>query len=166
MRSPLFLMVLSGSCLLSACGPQVSAPSLAPRAIEKRPIDLPAEGGEAVTPVDPTLAGRIAPLVASAREGDRAFARQRAETEAAVAKAAGTAQGGEAWIAAQQTLSALDSARAPVRDAAGAIETMRSDPANAGSGNRAAIAEAADTIEALDDAEASVLAALGKKLGG
>lgn len=166
MRSPLLLAGLSGLVLLAACGPRVNAPSLAPRAIEKQPIDLPAAEGEPMTPVDPALSARIEPLVAAAREGDRSFAHQRAETEAAIAKAAGTAQGGEAWVVAQQSLSLLDAARTPVREAVASIEAIRSEPANAARGNRVAIEAAASTIEAIDDAEASVVAALGTKLGG
>ncbi len=166
MRSPLVIAALSSALMLSACGPQVNAPSLAPRAIEKKPIDLPAATSEAVAPVDPGLAARIAPLVASAQAGDRAFAHQRVETEQAIAKAAGAAHGDEAWIVAQQSISALDAARSPVRDSVAAIEALRSEPANAGSGNRAAVAAAADTIETIDDAEAAVVAALGAKLGG
>jgi hypothetical protein len=166
MRSPLILTALSGLLLLPACGPKVNAPSLAPRAIEKQPIDLPSNSGEPMTPADPALAARIEPLVAAAREGDRAFARQRAETEVMIAKAGGTAQGGEAWIAAQQSLSLLDAARAPVRDAVASIDAIRSEPANAAPGNRAAIEAAASRIETIDDAEASVVAALGTKLGG
>jgi hypothetical protein len=166
MRSPLFLVALLGGALLSSCGPQVNAPSLAPRPVEKRPIDLPGETSEPATPVDPALAARIAPLVTAAQEGDRAFARQRIEAEAAIAKAAGAAQGSEAWIVAQQALSTLDAARAPVRDAAATVEALREDPANAASGNRQAIEEAAKIIEALDDAEAAAVATLGTKLGG
>ena len=152
--------------LLSACGPQVNAPSLAPRAVEKQPIDLPAEASEPETPVDPDLASRIAPLVAAAQAGDRAFATQRTATEAAVARARAAAQGSEGWIVAQQALSALDTARGPVRDSVAAIDAMRSEPANAASGNRAAIDAAAATIEALDDAEAAAVAALSARLGG
>jgi hypothetical protein len=166
MRSPLFIAALSGAALLSSCGPQVNAPSLAPRPVEKQPIDLPAETSEPATPVDPALAARIAPLVASAQAGDQAFTHQRTETEAAIAKAAGAAQGSEAWIVAQQALSTLDAARAPVREAAAAIEALREDPANAASGNRGAIEAAAKIIEALDDAEAASVATLGTKLGG
>jgi hypothetical protein len=166
MRTPLVLTALSGLVLLSACGPQVSAPSLAPRPIEKQPIELPAAEGEPMSPVDPALTARIEPLVAAAREGDRGFVRQRAETEAAIAKAAGAAHGDEAWIVAQQSLSLLDAARAPVRDAVASIEAIRSEPANASRGNRAAIEAAASTIEGIDDAEASVVTALGAKLGG
>ena len=67
---------------------------------------------------------------------------------------------------AQQALSALDTARGPVRDSVAAIDAMRSEPANAASGNRAAIDAAAATIEALDDAEAASVAALSARLGG
>lgn len=152
--------------LLSACGPQVHAPSLAPRPVEKQPIALPGEASEPATPVDPALAAGITPLIAAAQAGDQAFVRQRATTEVAVARAAGSATGSEAWIVAQQALSALDGARGPVRDSVAAIDALRSDPANAGSGNRAAIDAAAATIEALDDAEAAAVAALSAKLGG
>ncbi len=165
MRTLSLLVATAGLGLLSACGPQVNAPSLAPRPVEKLPIALPAEVSEPAVPADPDLADRIAPLVAQAQAGDQAFARQRGATDAAVAKAAGAGQGSEAWIVAQQALSALDTARGPVRDAAASIDAMRAEPANAGSGNRAAIDAAAATIEALDDAEAAAVAALSAKLG-
>lgn len=163
---PFFLLPVAALAGLSACGPQVHAPSLAPRPVEKLPINPPAEPSETDTPADPGLAARIAPLVEAARAGDAAFAGQRTETEAAVAKAGGAGEGSEAWIVAQQALSALDTARGPVRDAVAAIEAMRVEPANAAPRNRAAIESAARTIEALDDAEAATVAALAAKLGG
>ena len=166
MRTLLLPLAAAGLALLSGCGPQVHAPSLAPRPVEKLPIQLPAEASEPAVPTDPDLAARINPLMAQAQAGDQAFARQRVETEAAVARAVGAEQGGEAWIAAQQALSALDTARGPVRDASASIDAMRAEPANAGSGNRAAIDVAAKAIELLDDAEAAVVAALTAKLGG
>ena len=166
MRIALIVAPLTGFALLAACGPSVHAPSLGLRAVEKQPIELPGPASEPQIPVDPALTARIAPLVESAQAGDRGFARQRIETESAFAKAKGAAPGSEAWIVAQQALSALDATRGPVRDAAGTIEAMRVEPANAGSGNRAAVESAATTIEALDDAETAVLAALSARLGG
>ena len=170
MRIPIsrpFLWVsVAGLTILSGCGPQVNAPSLAPRAVEKQPILLPAEASEAETPLDPALAAQIAPLVAAAQAGDREFARERTSAEAAIAKAGGSAPGDERWIVAQQALSTLDAARGPVRDAVAKIEALRADPAYAGSGNRAAIEAAAMTIESIDGAEATVIAALTRTLGG
>jgi hypothetical protein len=136
--------------------------ALARAARGRKAADQPSGGGGRARDTGRSRLGRAD----CASGGDRAFARQRAETEAAIAKAAGTAQGGEAWIVAQQSLSLLDAARSPVRDAVASIEALRSEPANAASGNRAAIAAAASTIEEIDDAEASVVAALGSKLGG
>ena len=166
MRKLPFALPFATAALLGGCGPLINAPSLAPRAVEKQPIDLPAAADEPLTPASPALTARLAPLVATATSGDDAFARQRAETEAAIGRSGAATAGSEAWIVAQQALSALDTARAPVRDAAAAIEELRSDPAFAGSGDRAAIDAAARTIEALDDAEAAAVTALSARLGG
>jgi hypothetical protein len=160
-------ILLSAAALsLAGCGAQVSAPSLMPRAVEKQPIDMPVTDAiEADTPVDPALRAKIAEQLAAGQAGDRAFAAQRAETEKAVARAAGAAQGSEPWIAAQEAVTALTALRAPVRDAAAAIDALRDDPANAAPGNRAAIDAAAAEMTALETKEADAVAALNKALG-
>lgn len=149
---------------LGGCLAPVAAPSLAPRPAERQPIDLPAETSEPQSAADPDLVRRIAPLLAAADAGARAFDEQRRATDSAIARAAGTAAEGEAWTVAQQALSALDAARAPVQDATAAIEELRLQPANAASGNRAAIDAAATRIEAIGQAQAEAMAALSARL--
>ncbi|WP_162875672.1 hypothetical protein [Sphingomonas crusticola] len=163
MRTP-FIFALT--LVLAGCGTEIAAPSLAPRAVEKQPIDMPvAHASEVESVADTALMNQIASLVAAAEAGDRAFADQRARADAAVRRAAGAAQGSEAWIVAQEALTSLDAARAPVRDAAAAIDALRQSPANAAPGNRAAIDEAAAQVTQLDRAESNVFATLAAKLG-
>ena len=166
MRIRPILLPSAALLVLAGCGAQVSAPTLAPRAVEKQPIDMPVTSAtEPEGPADAALVAKIAPLVASAEAGDKAFSEQRARTAAVVARAAGTAQGSEAWVAAQEAVTALASARGPVRDAAGAVDALRIDPANAAPGNRAAIDTAAARIEAIERAEGAAIAELNAKLG-
>lgn len=164
--SRLILLPIAFTFVLAGCGPQVSAPSLLPRAVEKQPINMPlAEPVETQSPADPALTARISKLIADAEAGDRAFAEQRARTEATIARASGTAAGGELWVQAQQELTSLESARVPVRNAAGDVDALRLEPANASTGNRAAIDAAAARIAAIDSAEGAAVAALARKLG-
>jgi len=151
--------------LLLAAGCQaVDAPSLALRPAEKQPVGVPEEYVEQQGTVDPALAGRLAPIVAQAEEGHRQFKVALGPVEKAVA-AAGP-QGSESWIVAQQALSALDPARAPLQQASAAIEAVRAEPANAVPANRAVVDKAAAQIDALTDEEAKAIAALVAKLGG
>ena len=166
MRIPLILLLSAAAGSLAACGAQVSAPSLMPRAVEKQPIDMPvATAIEADTPVDPALQTKIAEQVAKAQAGDAAFNAQRAEAEKMVARAAGAGQGSDAWVEAQEALTALESARIAVRDAAAAIDALRDDPANAAPGNRAAIDAAAAEMTRLEEAQTALAVALNKRLG-
>ncbi len=104
-------------CLvLSACSaPQSGAPSLAPRAAEATDPRVPIPNEIVAGPADPALAARIAGLMAEVHAGDAAFRAAAAEAER-LAAAAGPAQS-ESWIEAQQALSALVAARAPVAKA-------------------------------------------------
>ncbi len=151
---------------LAGCGAQVPAPSLAPRAVEHQSIEMPLTSPvEPDTPADPALAARIATILAAAEAGDAAFAAQRARTEAAVAHGRGAAQGSEEWVAAEEALSALDTLRGAVRDAAAEAEVLRDDPASAATGNRAAIDRAAARLTGMEEAEGAALAALTARLG-
>ena len=137
-----------------------------PRAVEKQPIEMPvSEATEPESPADPALQAALAKQVAAAEAGDKIFANQRATAEAAIAKAAGAAPGSEDWIQAQETITALETARTAARDAAAAIDALRSEPANASTGNRAAIDAAAAKVEAIEQGESAAVAALTAKLG-
>ena len=161
------LVLISAACLgLSACGPEVQTPSLLPRTVEKQPIDMPlSEASEAQTPVDPALQAAVAAQVAAAEAGDRDFAGRRSAAEQAVARAAGKAQGSEEWVQAQEAITALESGRTRVRDAAAAIDALRDDPANGTSGNRAAIDAGARRVADIEQGETDVVGALAARLG-
>jgi len=151
---------------LSACGVEVKAPSLMPRAVEKQPIDMPVEqAAEPERPADPALQAVIAKEIDAAKAGDKDFAERRTAAESAVAKAAGKPQGGEEWVQAQEAITALESARTAVRDAAAAIDALRANSAYAGPGNRTAIDAAAQQVSGIEDAQSAVVAALMGKLG-
>jgi hypothetical protein len=157
---PLLLAVACAGCVHP-----IAAPSLAPRPVERQPILDPAPTSESVVPANPALAGRLAVLTGQADAGERAFATARTDAERAVGRATGAAAGSEAWVAAQQALTALDAARGTARDAAAAVEELRADPANAGPADRAAVDAAAARIDAISDAQAATAAALAARLG-
>jgi hypothetical protein len=160
------LLISAATLVLVGCGARVPAPSLMPRAVEKQPIDMPLnEAAERETPADAALQAQIATQLAAAEAGDRKFAEQRAVADAAIARAAGAKPGEENWVQAQEAITALEIARTAVRDAAAAIDALRLDPANASTGNRAAIDAAAARVDGIQRAEASAVAALTAKLG-
>ena len=146
--------------VVGGCGPRVDAPSLGLRPVERQPIQLPAAAGEVEVPADPVLVARLAALVDPAEIADRGFQQELARAGPIVRRGSRAGQGSEDWTVAQEAVSALDTARTPVRDAAAAIAALRMEPANAASGNRTAIDAAAARIEALDDGEAAAVAAL------
>jgi len=161
------VLFLSAACLaLSACGTLSGAPSLMPRAVEKQPIDMPVEqASEPEGPADPAILAALAKQIDAAQAGDKAFAERSKAAESAVAKAAGKTQGSEEWVQAQEAITALESARAAVRDAAAAIDALRDDPASAAPGNRTAIDTAAKQVSAIENAQSAAVAALAGKLG-
>ena len=166
MRSLHTLLISAAALALSACGAQVQAPSLMPRAVEKQSIDMPvAEASEVQTPVSPALQAAIAKQVEAAQAGDTEFSARRTAAEEAVAKGAGKPQGSEEWVQAQEAVTALETARVAVHDAAAAIEALRDDPANGTSGNRDAIDAASKQVGAIEDKQAAAVAALTAKLG-
>jgi len=151
---------------LAGCGAPVVAPSLMPRAVEKQPIDMPlSEPVEAQTPADSALKLRIAAQIKAAEAGEAAFNDLRKEAEAAVAAAIGQPQGSESWIQAQEAITALESPRGIVRDAAAAIDGLRAEPGSASAGNRAAIDAASAEVQAMELRQREAVAALVAKLG-
>ncbi len=161
MRSAFLFMV--GGLALAGCSANLpDAPSLRPRPIEHRPILPPDAPSEPQTAATPALAQKLAGIVADAKAGHAAFETERSDNAGALARAKGAAEGSEAWIAGQQVMSALDAARTPVRDAAGAIDELRVDPAYIGTGDREAIEATAATVAALATQEAEAVDALGR----
>ena len=108
--------------LLSACSvPQAGEPSLAPRAAEAIDPRVPIPNEVVAGPADPALTARIADLMNQVRSGDAAF--QGAAQDAERLAAAGAGQS-DSWIAAQQALSAMVAARAPVTGALADLDAL------------------------------------------
>ena len=161
---------LAFAVLLAGCAEQGGYPSLAARPIEGI-MDKPVV--ETVAPPavpDSARAGRIASLLDQAETADRAFRSTQAETEHAVAAAAGTGTGDERWIVAQQQLSRLEAARVPVGHVLADLDELGVAQADAASSGTAsaeadALASAYARVTALDADEQSVLTRLSQALG-
>lgn len=114
---PLLLLSLAGCAQSAGVGP-----SLARRPIESRDLSEPDGTATPPAPADAELQAQIEGLRDRARTGAREFdvLAPRAQSAAAAAGA----EGSESWIAAQQLLSALESARAATTDALGRIDAL------------------------------------------
>ena len=155
--------------LLAACAvPNAAEPSLAPRAAEAIDPRVPSPSAVVVGPADAALASRIAELMAEVRSGDAAFQGAAQHAEALVA-AAGPAQS-ESWIVAQEALSGLVAARAPVTKALADLDALAATRL-AGSGgilpgDLAAIEAASTEAGAIGQRQAEVIDRLQARLAG
>jgi hypothetical protein len=164
---PLFLIAAAPMSLGACAGPGGPPPSLLPRAAEtidpRVPVERPING----RPVDPALAGHLAALLSQARDGDAAFGPAVAEAER-LAAAAGEARG-EAWVAAQEALSTAIAARSPTARALGDIDALGAGKLQAQGGlapsDLAAIKSIGDEVGAIDQRQASRIAAIQRRLG-
>ena len=155
--------------LLSACAvPSASEPSLAPRTTEAIDPRVPIPGDIVAGPADPALAARIAELMAEVRSGDAAFQAAALNAEA-LAAAAGPAQS-ESWIVAQEALSGLVAARAPVTKALADLDALAAGRIAATGGmlpgDLAAIQAATTEAGAIGQREAEVIDRLQARLIG
>ena len=140
--------------LLAGCyGRAIDAPSLGPRAVERAAVPLPDEAAEPAGAATPALATKIADILAAADAGHARYETARTAATAARARPGGTTEGSEAWIVAEQAVSARDATRGPVSDAGLALDALRVDPAYAGPADRAAIDAASVRLDALAAAE-------------
>lgn len=130
-RASLFLSAIP-ALLLSACaggvGSGEAAPSLAHRPVEGRlnvaPPTVP------VTPPGPLptdLAGRLARWQSDATAAQQAFAAERGNAASLVSSAAGAPVASERWVVAQQAISRLIAARAPLTGALADIDRLYLD---------------------------------------
>ena len=153
--------------LLAACAaPQTGEPSLAPRAAEAIDPRVPIPNEVAVGPADPALAARIAELMGQVQSGDAAFQGAAGEAER-LAAAAGDDQS-DSWIEAQQAVSALVAARAPVTIALAELDALAAGRlAVAGGilpGDLAAIQAASGEAGAISEKEAAAIDRLQAQL--
>ena len=155
--------------LLSACTtPPTSEPSLAPRAAEAIDPRVPIPDEVVAGPADPALAARIAELMAEIRAGDAAFEAISGQAEQ-LAASAGPAQS-ESWIEAQQALSALIAARAPVARAMADLDALAATRVTATAGilpgDLAAIQAAGSEAGAINQRHAELIDRLQARLAG
>jgi hypothetical protein len=163
-------MVLRAACLailLSACAaPQSGEPSLAPRAAETIDPRVPIPGEVVLGPVDPALAARIAELMREVQAGDTAFNAATSEAEQ-LAASAGPAES-ESWIVAQEALSGLVAARAPVTRAAADLDALVAERLAASGGilpgDLAAIHLATAEVGAIGERHAETIDRLQRQL--
>lgn len=118
--SSLALPLLAAACAM----PAAIEPSLAPRRAEAIDPRVPIPAEPPVGQVDAGLGQRLEQLVNEVHASRGSFEALASQTERLVA-AAGPAQS-ESWIAAQQSLSALVAARAPVTRAMADIDELAS----------------------------------------
>lgn len=126
-RSLLLLPFAAAALALSACATAQSpaAPSLAKRAVEGRlnvaptPVVVAPPG-----PLPTDLAGRLARWDADGTAGQQAFVAERAATVQLVTAAGGAPVASERWVVAQQAISRLTAARAPLTAALADIDRL------------------------------------------
>jgi hypothetical protein len=152
-------ILIAGAATLAACSDSGGYPSLAPRSIEQGQPGDAAPAAPAL-PADSALDAEVATMAAQAEKGHADFTRVAAESCAAIARGAKAETGSEPWIAAQQALSALEAARAPVLAAAASLDRLVIERGTA-AGNAVdltKLAEAQAEVSAMDTAEQAQVA--------
>jgi hypothetical protein len=163
-RSPLPLLFIAAT--LAGCAATGDFPSLAPRPIEKTANEEPVAATAPIAGADAALLTRVTAIVESGESGHRAFLTEIAAARPAIERGSGTAEGSEAWVAAQQAYTAADAARGALTAALTDLDALRREQAdNANPGNQAALDQAAQRLGALDAEDNAALAELASKLG-
>ena len=152
--------------LLAGCADTRSGyPSLAPRPVERSVMQVepaPAAPAVAAAPVAPVSASAdVAQIVARAQAADATFRAELEKARPKILAAKGATEGSETWVAGQQAYSDVDAVRGPVGDALVELDRRRLAASEAGNGaEEAAIIEAMQQLQALDEAEQAQLALL------
>ena len=159
----LFYALLTAACAAARNG----APSLAPRAAEAIDPRVPVTSSSPAIPADAALTGRLAELVARARQGDAAFETAAAEADR-LAAGAGSPET-ESWVVAQQALSVAVAAREQTARAMADIDalaaTRLAERGGIGPADLAAIKAAAGDVAALDQRQAERVERIQARLG-
>ncbi len=123
----LLSLTTAASLPLAGCAatPGGDAPSLAKRPVEGRfDIAPPAVVVAPPGPLPADLAGRLARWEADAAAGQQGFAAERGTAASLVSAAAGAPVASERWVVAQQAISRLGAARAPLTAALADIDRL------------------------------------------
>ncbi len=144
--------------MVGCTGPRSGYPSLAPRPIEEMSLAEPTRPAPPPAVESASAAARYAPIIAQAREDDAAFRHTLDEERGALARGRSAATGSEAWTAAQQALSRVETMRGPVVRALSELDAARTaDIAHTNSGEALAAANAFEQVRQIDDAEVAAL---------
>ncbi len=150
-----FLALVVAGCT----GPSAGYPSLAPRPIEQMSLAEPSHRAPPPAVESPAAAARYAPVIQQAREADEAFRRALGQERGTLIRGRGAAFGSEAWTAAQQSLSRVETAREPVARALSELDATRnSGTTPTDTGEALAAANAFEQVRRIDDAEVAALA--------
>lgn len=145
--------------LLAGCaGGEGSYPSLAKRPIESARDGAAAAPVDPVVPEDPALAREIGGWLDKARAGAAAFDSHVAAAQALASAAAGAGISSEAWVDAQQAISALDGQRYDSVYALASLDTLYVERSNA-----VARGEARGGVDAIDAARGTALAIVDRQ---
>lgn len=127
MKRASFLITLFAVFPLTACGSTQSAvaPSLAKRPYEGR-FDVPVQPVPVTPPgaLPAALGERLARWEAALSAAQSQFSAERADAVRLVSAAQGAAPASEAWVVAQQAISRLVAARAPLTEAAAEMDRL------------------------------------------
>ena len=158
-------LVLTAALGLGACSTSAARTDrLAPRAAENIDPRTPIPSVEPSGPADPALVAQLdaikAPALASIGQFD-----QLAMLARSAAASAGPRQS-ESWIVAQEALSALIAAGAPVTKALGDVDALGSAKIGMlAAPDRKAIEDAAGDLTAIEQHQAATIAQLNARLG-
>jgi hypothetical protein len=149
--------------LAAACAQNGDSPSLARRPIESRDLNAPVPEAAPAAAAEPALQDELAALVERAEAGQRNFAALLPRAHSA-AGAAG-AEASESWIAAQQLLTGLESARAETTGALARVDALLSERVLGRSdAGLAELDAAAQRIGALADAQQASIDAVKARI--
>ncbi|MDO9368233.1 MAG: hypothetical protein Q7T68_06660 [Sphingopyxis sp.] len=129
MKRALFFLPVAAAAAFSlvacAAAQNSAAPSLAKRAVEGRfDVAPPAVIAQPPGPLPADLAGRLARWESDGVAGQQGFAAERDSTASLVSFAAGAPVASERWVVAQQAISRLIAARAPLTGALADIDRL------------------------------------------
>mgnify|MGYP001118538817 CR=1 FL=1 len=144
-------------------------PSLAKRPVESRDRTVPAAQPVQPAAPDAALATQVETLGKQAASGDAAFQQQIAQGRKTASAATGAAPASESWVAAEMTISALDSARYESVAALAGLDTLYVDKQDNADAARvttdlATIDPVRTRVLALVDAQNDALDSLRKSL--
>lgn len=147
---------------LAGCATRDSYPSLAPRPVEGSAGSGATDATTQSAPVDAALEARVATLAKQAADGHAAFERAVTQACPAITRGARAAEGSEPWIAAQQAISVVDAARAPVLTAVAELDRLVIERSTAGGApvDLSRLAAAQEQASAIDTAEQARVANL------